>query len=103
MTAGILTVMQLTPWPKGLLWIPPMGYARAIILVLKYGGSHIQSGSELQYALIAMLVSGTGALIAGLYLHAVVPDSDGQGSSPFLCASRLCATSARKGVLGVIV
>ena len=88
-TTGVLVVQGLDPWPSALLWVTPLGYARAIVLVLAYGGSSIEPGSELQTALLILFVTGTLELVAGMYLHAVLPDKDGMRSSP-LFFTRWC-------------
>lgn len=88
-TTGVLQVQGLDPWPTALLWVTPMGYARAIVLVLAYGGDEIVPGSELQTCLLLLFVTGTLEMALGMYLHAIIPDRDGTRASP-LFFTRWC-------------
>ena len=65
-------------------WFPPLGYARAVTLVLAYGGSTVSAGTELASALVTVFFVGTAAGFLGIYLYHVIPseDSGGQAASP---------------------
>ncbi len=46
-------------------WFPPLGYSRAVTLVLAYGGSTVAAGTELATALVTVAFVGTAAGLLG--------------------------------------
>ena len=77
-------------WPLAVLFFPPIAFMRAIILLLRFGGSTIAFGSDLSNSLILMFCTGSVFLVIGPYLHAVLPGQQGTGivSHPLFCCSK---------------
>lgn len=99
-SAVLYAVWTKAEWPAALLWVPPLGYARAAVLTLEYGGDTIYAGSELSRALIYLFITGTACLFLGMYLHAIIPGPNGaysSASAPFTAlANVLCPSLMEK-------
>ena len=80
------------------MW-PPMAYPRAIFLVMTVGGSTIDWGSELANILIMMSCVSLCLLIAGIYLHAILPTVDVSGKEWYFPVLDLLKCFRRHGLL----
>ena len=107
-TAMILNQF-VTHWPSGLSWVPFLSYSRTLYLLLKYGGSSIVNGSELQLAFVSTFLTGTIGLVLGIYLYAVLPgvmENSGTPESPLFCLSRFFGSgggNTAKKVTGTVL
>ncbi len=59
-----------TRWTFGILWFPPLAYARSLLVLFRYGpASMFRSGTELSACLGMMFGFGSIFFIAGVYLN----------------------------------